>query len=653
MTKYSKMVEEIIKLVGGKDNISKSFHCMTRLRLNLKDESKVNNEEILKIPGILGAKKQSGQFQIIIGKNVNEVFLELNDQLGVIKNDTFEIKNGKRNGKKIKFSFSSIVDVISSLFGPIIGVIAGAGLFKGVLTLLTTYAINSKSDEAIVLGLIGDAAINMLPILLAYTAAKKFDVSIPLAVAVCGALIAPAMVTRIAPPTGDPNYLHLWGIPIPVLSYAGAIFPTLFAVYTLKWLTIGLDKILPKVIKMILLPLISLILLIPLTLTAFGPLGNYIGIGLAWLVQKIFSWQPWIASMILGLTRPIVVMFGMHYALFPIALINLEKLGYDYTSIASVVSTMAQAGAILGVFLQVKNSNTKQVTGGAAVSAVIGITEPALYGGILKYKQALFATMISGGVGAAIVSLFGAKSYAFAMPSPLSIPTYFHSDNMTGFIALIVMMFGTYGMALGLTFLFRINENAEDRKKYYVGIKWWNLKVKFMVWISLNKKDNANRKDFKNRLAHGVLLNSISKGSLISLTDFEGDSAYQGYAIKIKNNEIVSPLSGKIKDIKNDGETIIISNEDIKIAINLGEKNSFDSIKQYINLKINKGQEVLEKQTIMEIDIEQAKKDKVKIFASLHIINSGKNNEVLIKKDYGFITTQKQNITILKTKETL
>ena len=394
----------IVKAVGGKSNIKEMFHCVTRLRFYLKDESVVNLEEIKKIDGVLGAQYQTEQLQIIIGNDVEIVYDEIIKQIGFIHNEeTLQTKQ--------KFQLKGIFETMAAIFLPVVPVLAGTGMVKGLITILTSFCgVDPASEMITVLTIVGDCVFYFFPFLVAWSASKRFKTDTACAMALAGALLYPTMTAGLAQGL-DP--LHFLGMPIPFVKYAASSIPIILSVWVMSYVYKYVDKFVPKFLRLVFTPMIVLLIMVPITLIATGPLASYLAKGLAQIVKFLFDLSPIIAGAVVGGTRLLVVLTGMHLSLGAICMENLSQFGYDVLLPINTMGTMALVGVTLGVWFKSKRNDTKSVAMSSFISAFIGITEPGIYGVLLKFKNALLSVMLAGAVGGAFVAFFGGHGTAY------------------------------------------------------------------------------------------------------------------------------------------------------------------------------------------------------------------------------------------------
>lgn len=445
------VAKKIIFEIGGKENISQSWHCITRLRFNLVDVEKVNIENIKSIEGVIGAQFKSGQFQVIIGNKVGEVFEEVTSILGK------EFDSNVKEEKNKKGIINTIFDTISGIFNPILPAITGAGLLKGVMALLTAFnLISTTSSEYAVLNIISDAPFYFLPFLIAFSAAKKFKTSEVLSVTLAGVLMYPTIINYAA--SGELASLSFLGLKIPMISYSSTVIPIILGVWLLSYVYKIVNKYVPNLFKIIITPLVVLLITSVLVLVFIAPLGSYMGVYVEKFFTGLFNVAGPFAGMLLGGTMPLIVMTGMHYAFFPAALSSFGTVGYDVMLLPmNLVSNLAQAGATLAVAVKSKDKNMKSLAASTGISAVFGITEPAIYGVTLKLKKPFYAALIGGAVGGGIFGTFVVKAFTFTLPGITALPSYIEQGTKNFLFALLGV-----GLSFVVAFVVALFLKVED-----------------------------------------------------------------------------------------------------------------------------------------------------------------------------------------------
>ncbi|WP_312624713.1 PTS transporter subunit EIIC [Scandinavium sp.] len=418
------VIDQIIQRVGGHENINKVWHCMTRLRFDLIDDSKIELREIKTLPGVLGAQLQSDQFQIIIGPKVNEWYESLQARLGQ------QIAEPAATNKGRKSLVSMFMDTVSGVFGPIVPAIAGAGMIKGLLAgLIALKVVSPKSDTVMIIDLIASGVFWFLPFFLAVSAAKIFKTNEYLAAAVAACLMYPTLIDAAkALAAHQPDAASvLWlmnAIPVSVFNYASSVIPVIFSVLALKYIHKWVDSIMPDVLKTVFTPTLTLFIGALAALVVIGPIGIWLGKGLALFIEGLFGISASFAGLVVGAIRPIAILTGMHHAMTPIALQNFSDRGYDMLMPMMFMANMAIAGATFAIWRLSKDRQDRTVTLSAAVSALLGITEPALFGVLTRYKKAFIAATIASSLASAFIAFFGVRLYGYILSSIFSLPAY-------------------------------------------------------------------------------------------------------------------------------------------------------------------------------------------------------------------------------------
>jgi PTS system beta-glucosides-specific IIC component len=407
--KYEELSAKVLELIGGKENISHFGHCMTRLRFSLKDTSIAQLSEIERINGVIGAQWSNDQLQVIIGQSVGEAY-----KLICAKADIAVEKAIDENlDNKKKFSFGAILDGISGSLMPLIPALIGAGMLKVVIILGQMMGLlTPKTPTYVVLTFAADAGFYFLPVFLGATAAKKFNTNMGLGMLLGAILIHPTMAANVAGKVG----MSIFGIPVYAVSYASTIFPVIMAVFVMAYVEKFFQKITPDSVKLLVVPLGTILVMLPLTLCLIGPSGAFIGVYLAKGIMWLYQTTGFFGVALLSAVYPLLVITGMHGALVPYIFQSFATFGYEpIVCTAGVLSNINQGAAAAAVALKCKDKKTKSTAATSSITAVIGgVTEPAMFGINLRLKKPLYASMIGNFVGAAFAGLMKVYTYAFA-----------------------------------------------------------------------------------------------------------------------------------------------------------------------------------------------------------------------------------------------
>lgn len=456
--KEKNLGKEILTLVGNEENVKSVAHCATRLRFTLHDESKANQKAIENLDGVISVVRNGGQFQVVIGTHVNSIYAQ------VLENTNFNKTESDTTSNEKKSMISLFMETVSSLFTPLLPLLAGSGLLRGIVLLCTQIGILSdQSSTYFILTATSTAVFYFLPILLAFTAAKKFNCSPFISTAIVGALLMPEFMSLMGD-TGNGTVTTFLGLPIVLMSYSSTVIPAIMAIYLYSHLERFLNKIIPVTLQLCFVPLISLVIMVPLTAGIVGPLGVYLGNGIAALVNTLINFNGWIAGAVVGGFWNILVIFGIHWAVNPVMIQNISVMGFDYIVPFTCATNFGMAGATFGTFLKTKDQKMKQFSISALLSIFFaGITEPAIYGVGVKYKKPLIAAFIGGAVGGAFMGGMGVKAFAFVFGGLTTIPA-FAGETLIYYIIGLAICFGVSTLVmlfLGLDEE-KIDVNEED-----------------------------------------------------------------------------------------------------------------------------------------------------------------------------------------------
>ncbi|MFD3447097.1 beta-glucoside-specific PTS transporter subunit IIABC [Microbacteriaceae bacterium 4G12] len=616
MMNFKELAIEILEKVGGEKNVSYLTHCATRLRFNLKDTSTVNIEEVKKIKGVFGAVNKGGQFQVIIGNDVPSVYKELM-KLGNLQKDS-----GSDDKTESKGKISAVFDVIAGIFVPIVPAIAGCGLLKAFLSLLTaTGMMSAKSQTFFVLSFVADTAFYFLPIFLAYTSAIKFKCSPYLAMVLGGILLHPNFTALVA--AGKP--VELFGLPVTLAKYGSSVIPIILIVWALSYVQRFFERIMPKSIKIVFVPLCTVLIMAPIALIAIGPLGTIIGHALAGGIMFLDSKSPWIIPLIMGAFSPLLVMTGMHYSLFPAVFAQLAAQGYQTILPGMLVSNVAQGAAALCVGIRSKNSELKQLGTSTGTTALLGITEPALYGVTMKLKKPLYAVLIGGGCGGLYEGITGVKSFT---PNGAALPqlAVYIGPEMSNIVNVII--------AVCISFV-----------------------VTFVVTWILGFEDPVNEEEVqevieeKKALKNKISISSPLIGKSIPLSDvndetFASEIIGKGIAIEPTEGKVVSPVNGKIATIFKTKHAIGITSEDgVELLIHIG----LDTVElggEHFTAHVKDGDSINIGDLLVEFDLEEIKSKGYDVITPVIITNTDHYLEVL-PSDYKDVKYGETILTIL------
>lgn len=571
MSSNKETAKQIIQIIG-EDNITFMTHCATRLRLNVADENKVDLNALDQVPGVIKAQVKSGQLQVIIGAKVAQVFEEAS-KLVTLSEDQVQSTEIKKN------IIARVVEAISGCFGPVIPVLIGCGMVKSVAAILTTLnLVDPTSGTYQIISLIGDLLFYFFPFFLAVSAAKKFKTHEFLAVALAGALMYPTIQNGAlqAAETGV-NSLSFLGFPVLFVNYKSTIIPIILSVWIMSYVYKWVNKLIPDTFKVLFVPMIVLFIMVPLELIVIGPFGTYIGQGVAKVVSYLYTTNGVLGALLFGTFRPLLIIFGMHYAITPINAQLIAEYGYSVISPANLTGNLAQAGATLATFFLLKKKSEKAEALSAGVTALFGVTEPAMFGFNLKYKKPMICAMIAGGIGAAYINFWGGGATAVILPGLLALPTYI-ADN---YIHIIIGISISIALAMIGTLVLGIGNKAKSDETTIVSATKLDVKpfAKGEV-VELNKVNDAV-------FSTGVMGN--------------------GFAIVPTEGKVFAPFAGKVTMLFETKHAIgLRSDNGVEVLVHIG----LDTINlkgEHFNVHITEGDTIEAGQLLVEFDLEKLK----------------------------------------------
>lgn len=582
--------KEILKLVGGEENIDQVTHCMTRLRFNLNDNKKADKATLKNTPGVMGVMENGGQFQVIIGNDVPVVYNALVSNMSKAP-DAGAAKSS--SGEKAKKNpFSAVFDFISGVFTPILPAITGAGMIKGIVALLLTFGwIDSTSSTYIILSAVGDGAFYFLPIILGVSTARKLGSNMFIGAAIGASVMHPTITALLAPGEN----VSFIGLPVVAATYANSVIPILIAIWLASYVEKAIDKVTHASLKLIIVPTVTLLIIVPVMMIAVGPLGVIIGNGLTGGINWLFSNAGLLAGLLVGGAFSLLIITGMHYAMVPIMIGSIATLGYDYLIPLMMVANFAQAGSAIGVSLKSKNPQIKSLSASTGVTAFMGITEPAMYGVNMRFKKPFIAALIGAAIGGAFMSFFQTKAYVMGGLAGLSgIPMIIGDTFVYALIGIVIAVV----VAIVLT--------------YILGFE--DVPVEAAAPVSDNSTSSAPAAVVEApSTVQAAQIFSPMDGEVKSLSEvpdpaFSEEIMGKGFAIQPTGSRAVSPVNGTVFSLSKSGHAIgLVSDEGAEMLIHIG----IDTVKlkgQFFTPKVQAGTKVSVGDVLMEFDREEIEK---------------------------------------------
>ena len=614
---YHKTAMELLKELGGNDNITNVTHCATRLRFILKDESIVNKDKVAKIPGVITTVQAGGQFQVVIGNHVKDAYEHM------IKMVTIDEEAAKGTGNKKVGIVSRIIDVISAIFAPFLYTLAACGILQGILGVLVALnAIDTAGGTYQILNFISWTAFTFLPVLIAVTASKKFGVNTFIALVIACALVCPdyiAMVNAAKP-------VYFLGMKVQLLCYTSSVIPIILSIWIASYVQKFFDKYLPIVIRNLFTPMFTIAIMVPLTLLAFGPIGNTIGGAIGGIYNTLYNLSPIVAGLVVGGLWEVLVIFGVHWGITPVTVGNYANLGYDTFTGLQASAVFSQAGATFGVFLKTKNKDMKGVSASAAITGLFGITEPAIYGVNLRLKKPMICGCIAGAVGGAIGGAFHAVSWSYNMPGIATLPAYFKAGHLTPFIGLVISIVVAFVLGAVLTYIVGFEDEADDETKE----------------IETSNETTETNGEATSEFVAPVTGNVIPVNQ-VKDEAFASEAMGKGVGIEPENGKVYAPFDGNVDAVFPTGHLVGLSDGNgAEVLIHIG----VDTVKlegKGFTTYVSQGDKVKKGDLLVEFDVELLKKEGYDTTVMFITTDTSKDVQVLsgrkeAVKDIAFLT---------------
>lgn len=559
MGKYAELAKDIVKNVGGKENVVGLVHCITRLRFTLKDESKANDDVLKAMSGVVTVMKSGGQYQVVIGNHVAEVYDDVCALLDLKEDSSApaEVKKGKLLDRAI--------DVVSGIFQPILGIMAACGMLKGFNTLFATLGLYATSDGIyMIINAAGDALFNFLPLFLGYTAAKKFKLKPMLGLAIGAALCYPAIQSSALSASGEalytlfegtifasPVYIDFLGLPVIAVDYTGTVIPVILSVWFASKCEKFFNRIVPELVKFFFVPMLTLLVTLPITLLLLGPVATFGSTLISEFTLTIRNFSPLVAGAVVGLTWQILVIFGMHWGFIPVYINNVMTLGYDNVMMPFFACTFATSAVVLAIFFKTKDKKLKEMAIPNFISGIFGVTEPAIYGILLPLKKPFIISCIAGGIGGAFYGHFNFRKFILGGMGIFELPNMMNPDGSMGNI--IVALVGiAISMAVGFILTMVFYHDPEPAQAEPAPAAGTETPVK------------------------NTVIASPVKGKVIALRDVK-DEAFSagvlglGAAILPEDDTIYAPADGTIENMFSTGHAIdLVTDTGAEVLIHVG-----------------------------------------------------------------------------------
>ncbi|SER98127.1 beta-glucoside-specific PTS transporter subunit IIABC [Streptococcus gallolyticus] len=629
MAKYTELAQDILDHVGGKENVNSLKHCVTRLRFDLKDESKADDDYLKQRDGVVTVVKAGGQYQVVIGNHVPDVYDEVIKVGGLTAGGSLDIDEGDTPKGNL---FDRFVDLISGIFQPFLGPLAAAGIVKGVVAILGATLGWSSDTNALyaILNAAGDGFFQYLPVLIAFTSARKFKMNEWTAAAIATALVYPDIATTVANLT-EAGVNNVLGIPFELPSsgsYLSTVMPVILAVWVASLIEKGMKKITPDVVKVFVVPFVTIIVTVPLTFLVVGPVANFASDLLSSAFTAIMNFSPIVYGLLLGALWQVMVMFGLHWALVPLALLQFSQNGWTDILLAAALPNFTQTGVLAAIMLKTKEQKVKTIAMPAFISSIFGVTEPAIYGITLPMKTPFYISCAVSGLIGAGLSLFNIKMYAFGAMGIFQFPAWVSPTK------------GMTPMWIGLAFtLAAILISFAIQMVAPVPYLYGGPKDDNSATTEEKAVEPVNDlKELKQEIIASPMMGDVVKLEAVPDEVFASGAMGKGIAINPAEGTVFAPANGEVTLVFPTGHAIGMRTENgAELLIHVGMDTvslAGKGFKTYVEV----GDKVKAGQKLLEFDLATIRKANLPVISPIIVTNSADFDDVL--------TTQETRVNI-------
>ncbi|HHT7805873.1 TPA: beta-glucoside-specific PTS transporter subunit IIABC [Streptococcus suis] len=618
---YTDLATDIVAHVGGKENISSLKHCVTRLRFGLKDESKADTDYLKARDGVVTVVQAGGQYQVVIGNHVPDVYAAVQKVAGISGDGALDIDEG--DGPKGNL-FDRFVDLVSGVFQPSLGVLAAAGIIKGLVSILAaTMGLNNDNSALYaILNTAGDGFFQFLPIVLAFNAARKFRMNEFTGMAIAMALVYPTLPGTFAT-LKEAGLNNVFGIPfvLPAAgSYLQTVMPVLLAVWIASHIEKFMKKITPDVVKVFIVPFVTILISVPLTFLVVGPVANYASDLLSAGFTAVMGFSPLLYGILLGALWQVMVMFGLHWALVPLAILQFSQNGWSNILLAAALPNFTQTGVLLAIMMKTKESKVKSVAMPAFISSIFGVTEPAIYGITLPMKTPFYISCAVSAVIGAGLSFFDLKNYAMGAIGIFMYPGYVSPELgvtpmwiMMGFSLAAVVLSFAIQMALPVPYLY--GEPTEKKS------------------VEETKESVPELKEIKQEIIASPLIGKVVKLEDVPDAVFASGTMGKGIAIDPLDGILVSPAKAEITLVFPTKHAIGLRTENgAELLIHIGMDTVSLAGKGFESF-VQVGDQVEAGQKLLEFDLHQIKAADLPVITPIIVTNTADYEDILVTQE--------------------
>ncbi|HEL1628809.1 TPA: PTS glucose transporter subunit IIA [Streptococcus suis] len=618
---YTDLATDIVAHVGGKENISSLKHCVTRLRFGLKDESKADTDYLKARDGVVTVVQAGGQYQVVIGNHVPDVYAAVQKVSGISGDGALDIDEG--DGLKGNL-FERFIDLLSGIFQAFLGPLAAAGIIKGLVAIMASRGLTSDNSAIYaILNAAGDGFFQYLPLLVALTSARKFKMNEFTALAIGMALIYPTLPGSLAA-LKEAGLDNVFGIPfvLPTAgSYLSTVIPAILATWVASIIEKNIRKVTPDVVKLFVVPFVTILVAVPLTFLVVGPVANFISDVLSNTFTAIMNFSPLLYGLILGATWQVLVMFGMHWAVVPLAIMQVASNGMSSILVPALLPNFTQTGVLLAIMLKTKESKVKTVSMPALVSSVFGVTEPAIYGVTLPMKTPFFISCAVSGVIGAATMFFNVTGYSVGGMGVFLYPSLVNPANgdMSGMIAAIILtvvaIVASFAIQMALPVPYLYGEPTEKKS------------------VEETKESVPELKEIKQEIIASPLIGKVVKLEDVPDAVFASGAMGKGIAIDPLDGILVSPAKAEVTLVFPTKHAIGLRTENgAELLIHIGMDTVSLAGKGFESF-VQVGDQVEAGQKLLEFDLHQIKAADLPVITPIIVTNTADYEDILVTQE--------------------
>ncbi|HFI0943103.1 TPA: beta-glucoside-specific PTS transporter subunit IIABC [Streptococcus suis] len=618
---YTDLATDIVAHVGGKENISSLKHCVTRLRFGLKDESKADTDYLKARDGVVTVVQAGGQYQVVIGNHVPDVYAAVQKAAGISGDGALDIDEG--DGPKGNL-FERFVDLISGIFQAFLGPLAAAGIIKGIVAIMASSGMSSDNSAIYaILNAAGDGFFQYLPLLVALTSARKFKMNEFTALAIGMALIYPTLPGSLAT-LKEAGLDNVLGIPfvLPTAgSYLSTVIPAILATWVASIIEKNIRKVTPDVVKLFIVPFVTILVAVPLTFLVVGPVANFISDILSNTFTAIMNFSPILYGLVLGAAWQVLVMFGMHWAVVPLAIMQVASDGMSAILVPALLPNFTQTGVLLAIMLKTKESKVKTVAMPAFVSSIFGVTEPAIYGVTLPMKTPFFISCAVSGIIGAAMMFFNVLGYSIGGMGVFLYPSLVNPTNgdMSGMIAAIGLtvaaIVASFAIQMALPVPYLYGEPTEKKS------------------VESTKESIPELKEIKQEIIASPLIGKVVKLENVPDAVFASGAMGKGIAIDPLDGILVSPAKAEVTLVFPTKHAIGLRTENgAELLIHIGMDTVSLAGKGFESF-VQVGDMVEAGQKLLEFDLNQIKAADLPVITPIIVTNTADYEDILVTQE--------------------